>query len=285
MVLSTTVPLIELEFVETSPAWSVGFRRYCPFPSWMTDAQASKSMLMSVDWLAAMVMAPPEIRPGGILMPVCASLLNCSSWGVPPLGTTQLKPAVQTLPDGPEDALLARSSTRICWYDPGGKPLVEPNWVRMQVVEARLSKSICLGLLVRSSSVTHPLSESPAVAEMFAETLVMVTHTFENGPPGAAQLGGSLRMIVALPVEEAGAGGALFPPQLIHTPTARVNPARRNHPTELRRVVFSTAMTLPFGIEVFANRVSPEPGTAGQQLSMQLANHAGRLTTLRAAMT
>src|SRR5438067_9742685 len=42
--LSTTVPLMEDDVVETSPAWRTGFRRYLPLPSCTMEIQGLKSM-------------------------------------------------------------------------------------------------------------------------------------------------------------------------------------------------------------------------------------------------
>src|SRR3989441_8791115 len=181
VVLSITRPVSEFWFSATSPAWSVGFRRYRPLPCRRMERQASKSMLMSADCPAIRLMAPPAICPGGILSPVCASLLKLSVWGDPPFGTTQLKPPdPQALGEGVAPvASLARRIKRICWYFPGGRPVVEPNVLRVHAVDARLSKSICIGPLVRSTRVTQPLSFEPASELMWATTLVTVTQTLE----------------------------------------------------------------------------------------------------------
>lgn len=101
--------------------------------------------------------------------------------------------------------------------------MVDPNWASRQVVEARLKRSICLGLLVRSTKVTHPLSESPAVLEILAETFVTVTKTWSND---AVQVGGSVMLVVMTPVVEfvTGTEVLLFPPQLITQPEAIISP-------------------------------------------------------------
>src|SRR2546425_1000240 len=181
VVLSITRPLSEFWFSATSPAWSVGFRRYFPLPCRRMERQASKSMLMSADSPAMRLMPPPAICPGGILSPVFASLLRFKVAVEPPVRTTQLKPPdVQALGEGVAPvASFASRIRRICWYFPGGRPVVEPNVLKVHAVDARLSKSICIGLLVLSTRVTQPLSLGPASELMWATTLVIVTQTFE----------------------------------------------------------------------------------------------------------
>ncbi len=99
---------------------------------------------------------------------------------------------------------------------------MEPNEVSRQVVDARLSKSTCLGLAVRSTKVCQPLSLGPALLLIFAVTLVMVTQAFEKDPLGAAQVGGSLMLVVTVPVVEGAVDVVpeLPPPQLTQTARA-----------------------------------------------------------------
>ena len=59
-----------------------------------TVEQALKSMFRSAAWLLRRRSAPRAICPGGILIPVCASLLSSTTWRVPFINSTQLKPPV-----------------------------------------------------------------------------------------------------------------------------------------------------------------------------------------------
>src|SRR2546426_1924461 len=155
VVLSITRPLSEFWFSATSPAWSVGFRRYFPLPCRRMERQASKSMLMSADCPAMRLMPPPAICPGGILSPVFASLLRFKVAVEPPVRTTQLKPPdVQLLGDGVAPvASFASRIRRICWYFPGGRPVVEPSVLKVHVVEDRKSTRLNSSHLVISYAV------------------------------------------------------------------------------------------------------------------------------------
>ena len=84
-----------------------------------------------------------------------------------------------------------------------------------------LSRSICLGLLRKSSKSTQPLSSGLAVLEMWARTRVTVTQTFVKSPMGALQVGGSLSVSLTLPVVGC---GVVPPPQLASSASVASTP-------------------------------------------------------------
>src|SRR5882757_9402713 len=197
--LSTTVPLIETEVVETSPACSTGFSRYCPLPCKTMETQVLKSISRSLVSPAAMVRPPLAIWPGGILMPVVDSLESCRVWTVPSLSTTQLAaPLVHRLVGRvllTTDGLLSDRMIRICWYLPGCNCCVEPSEARKHWFEACPRRSICCGLVDRPGvRSTKPGSLSAALPFTWALTSVTVTKTWANGPLGAMQVEGSLSL-------------------------------------------------------------------------------------------
>ena len=92
------------------------------------------------------------------------------------MGTTQFHPAEPQLFAMDAEALLSRRYSRICWYFPGVRPLVEPRvWLSTHMPELfRCNRSICIGV-DRFTSVIHPLSLGPALSERCAVTFVIVT--------------------------------------------------------------------------------------------------------------
>src|SRR5574341_1023943 len=98
---------------------------------------------------------------------------------------------------------------RICWYLPAGSAVVEPSTESKQPVPGMFNRSICLGALVRSTSVTQPAPLPSAVLDMCARTCVTVTQMWENcpAPSSASQMGGSLILVVTVLVTPAPVDG------------------------------------------------------------------------------
>src|SRR5581483_2953051 len=148
VVLSISLPVIELAVGDTSPACSTGFSRNVPVPVVTIEAHPSKSIFRSFVWPEAMVNCPPAICPEGILMPVCEALPTSRARGLAgsAASTTQLAPALPHWLLLRLAALLA-SIIRICWYVPGCSD-TDPRSARKHWLPASPSRSTCRGELL-----------------------------------------------------------------------------------------------------------------------------------------
>ena len=129
---SITNPLMDVlvDWSATSPACSTGFILYCPLPWTTTEAHALKSMFKSLLSPDATVNCPPAICPEGILIPVVVSEDIRMLMGVlvgSLVSIRQFAYALHLLPF--TLTLLSARITRICWYEPGARPL-EPSVAR-----------------------------------------------------------------------------------------------------------------------------------------------------------
>src|SRR5260370_9525683 len=143
----------------------------------MMETQVLKSISRSLVSPAATVTPPLAIWPGGILMPVVASLESSRVWTVPSLSTTQLAaPLLHRLVGSvllTTDGLLSDRMIRICWYLPGCNCWVDPREARKHWFEACPRRSIWWGF-VDSPGVrpTTPGSLPPALPSPWASPSV-----------------------------------------------------------------------------------------------------------------
>src|SRR5258708_35991741 len=159
------------------------------------ETQVLKSISRSLVSPAATVTPPLAIWPGGILMPVVASLESSRVWTVPSLSTTQLAaPLLHRLVGSvllTTAGLLSDRMIRICWYLPGCNCWVEPSEARKHWFEACPSGSICCGF-VDSPGVRSTKPESLYSARPFTCGLTSVAWTegVTTGPLQSMEVAG-----------------------------------------------------------------------------------------------